>query len=167
MIRTLRQTGLPFILCIVLAAILTAQASALEVKIGPVREQTIQWLMETRGLSRDSAEQMIRKYARRNRADIIDSYTLPDNAMADLVTIDPSKRGRDQVEYNGCVLLFSPGSEYGKRLWAEIEKMKGTPAYDYFMARFADAVKRGVFVHKLTEEQKDRLLHAAKGDGRY
>ncbi|MBM3473934.1 MAG: hypothetical protein FJX75_11750, partial [Armatimonadetes bacterium] len=166
MTKTLRQTGLPSILCILLAAILTAQASALEIKLGPVREQTIQWLMDSKGMSRASAEQMMRKYSRKNRADIIDSYTIPDGAIADFVTIDPTKRGRDQVKYEGCGQLFSPGSDYGKWLWTEIQKMKGTGNYDYFMAKFGEAAQKGFFIQKLTEEQKSRLLHAAKGEGR-
>jgi len=165
MIRTLRVAGLGIILVIFLATLFPVPASAFEIKLGNVREQAMQFLMEQHKLSRDSAEQMYRRFARRNRAEIIDSVEFPDGAIADFVTIDPTKSGADQVRPEGCAMLFSPGSEYGRHFLAEVEKTRGTPAYDYFMNQFREAVQKGVFVHELTAEQKDRLLNAGKRPG--
>ncbi|MGQ9729632.1 MAG: carboxypeptidase regulatory-like domain-containing protein [Candidatus Zipacnadales bacterium] len=167
MTKTLRRAGLSVILCTILLALIAEVAPAAKIRIGSVREQTIQWLMESKKLSRAAAEQMIKVYARRNRAEIIDDTDVPDGAIADFVTIDPTKAGREQVRYEGCAMLFSPSSEYGRKLWAEIEKMRGTPAYEYFMRRFQEAVARGFFVHELTPEQKNRLLNADTRSGRF
>ncbi len=165
MTRTLHRVGLLLILSILLAAILTGPALALEIKLGPVREQTIRWLMESRQLSRAAAEQEMRRAARENRADIIDSVKLPEGTIADFVTVDPRRPGKDKVQFQGCAMLFSPGSDYGRKFWEEVEKTKGTPAYDNFMAAWADAVERGFFIQKLTPEQVDRLKNAGTGRG--
>jgi hypothetical protein len=153
---------MPLILCVLLAAILTANASALVIKLGPVREQTIRWLMESKHLSRPAAEQMMRDFARRNRADIIDEYEIPDGAIADFISIDPTKHGQGRVQREGCAMLFAPGSDYGKWYWSQLQKLKGTPNYDHFMKQFGAAVKAGVFTHRLTDEQRDRLMNGGR-----
>ena len=93
MTSTLRRAGLLLIISILLAAFLADVALAARFDLGPVREQTIQWLMKDKKLSRGSAEQMMRKYARQNRSEILDSVEFPDYAVADFVEVDASGPG--------------------------------------------------------------------------
>jgi hypothetical protein len=109
MTRTLRNIG-PSLITIILALILSGWASAATIKLGPVREQTISWLMASQHLSRAAAEQMVERYARRNRAEIADEVEVPDGAVLDFVEVDASGHGGTQVHSKGCGAFFSGGS---------------------------------------------------------
>ncbi len=157
MTKTSRRASLGLILISLLATVLAGTASAFEIKLGPMREQAIKWLMDTRHLSRASAEQEMRRASRQNRAEVLDSVEIPDGAIADFVKIDATQPGKPTVQSQGCFQMFSPYSEEGRRFWAAVERTKGTPAYDNFMKAFEDAIKRGFFVQKLTPAQVARM----------
>ncbi|HJN15574.1 MAG TPA: hypothetical protein QGH10_08795, partial [Armatimonadota bacterium] len=160
MTGTLRRAGQFAIIAILLAAFTLNIASAATIKLGSVREQTINWLMESKHLSPAAAEQSLRHYERQNRSEILDTIGIPDGAVADFVTVDGES---GTVTEDGCGLIFSPGSEYGRKFWQQVESTRGTPAYDHLKANMARAVEQGVFVQKLTQEQQQRIQDVVAG----
>jgi len=157
MTSTSRRAGLGLSF-IILAIVLAGTASAIEIKLGSVRDDTLKWLMDSRQLSRAAAEQMIRRYERRNRTTIIDSVALPPMAIADYVTIDASQAGPPKVEDHGCGLMLDPRSDEGRELQELLKRLRGTGSYNYLRSRIREAYEKGYFNWKLTPQQKKQLL---------
>ena len=158
---TLRRAGLFLVFTILLSALILNGASAASIKLGPMREQTVQFLMDSKDLSRPAAELWLKSWEKGTRSEVIESVPLPDVATVDYVNVNSAGPGPTCVEHTGCGLMFSPDSEYGRQFWAEVQKMRGTPSYDYFTkVVMKRAWEQGFFVQQLTPQQIEQLRTA-------
>ncbi len=128
--------------------------SAIEIGLGPVREQTAQWLMETRGVSQAQAYKLMHRTEAETGLQILERFSLPEGALMDFVEVNGAAApGEPVVQHQGCGMFMSPHSEYGRKFWAEVEKRKGTPWYDNLMKAMSRAYDRGFFTPKLGPRQ--------------
>ncbi len=128
--------------------------SAIEIGLGPVREQTAQWLMETRGLSERQACKLMHRTEAETGLQILERFSLPEGTLMDFVEVNGAAApGEPVVQHQGCGMFMSPHSEYGRKFWAEVEKRKGTPWYDNLMRNIGEAYDRGYFTPKLGPQQ--------------
>lgn len=129
-------------------------AKDVEVKLGPVREETIQFLMKYRHVDRAGAIRMIEQKEREGTK-VIDSLKIPAGGLMTYVKINGDGNGKAEVENQGCGLMLSRDSDWGRKFWANMDRMKekDPKAYQYFMDQVGDATKKGYFVAKLTPDQ--------------
>lgn len=138
-----------------------ADSDELSFTVGPERQRAVKLIAARKGLSEREAQKYLKVIEQRKRLHVLNKFSLPNGTVADFVKVSG---GPKPVQNQGCGVLLNPRSELGRRYFEQATGKPGTPGYRYFLKKWEEAEKQGVFNWTLTPKQREQLLRASRGE---